>query len=261
MTGPSSIVNPVHVYLQFEDEHWWYVARRRILRSLLDDLVAPGALVVDVGCGAGANISELARAYRCVGIDVSPQLVASASERFPDVEFICGDAPRDLGPLAGEADALLLMDVIEHIPDDLGYFAELFEAARPGAIVVLTVPADPRLWSGHDEAVGHVRRYTAAAMSRLWAGLPAEQLLLSHFNSRLHPLVAGVRRLNGMRGRVAGEHGTDFAMPPRLINSALATIMSSETAVLRGALGGGRAGFRRGVSLIGIVRKVEPHSP
>jgi SAM-dependent methyltransferase len=246
--------NPVHVYRQFEDEHWWYVARRRILAELLQALVPAGSTVVDIGCGAGANIGSLAATYRCAGIDVSDKLIDEARSRFTGVEFIHGDAPSELGEYRG-ADVYLLMDVIEHIEHDRDYLASLVEALKPGAFLVLTVPADPRLWSGHDVAVGHWRRYTPATLRELWAGLPVTERLLAPFNSRLYPVVRTARILNNLRGRTSGGE-TDFAMPPAPVNRLLAGVMGSEAATLGAQLDGRRRrGFRAGVSLAAVLQK------
>jgi SAM-dependent methyltransferase len=249
--------NPVHVYEAFEDRHWWYVARRRIIVPLVQRLVTPGTgrTIVDVGCGAGANLAAFGDGYDCVGIDVSGDLVAAAQGRFPALTFIAGDAPGDLGDIAGKADVFLLMDVIEHVKNDHAYFARLFEAAGPGAVFFLTVPADPELWSLHDDAVGHHRRYTPETLRALWTELAADELLVAYFNSYLRPLVTLTRAVNDRRGRTAGET-TDFAMPMWPLNPILAGIMGSEARVLAGLLSGKRRrGFRTGVSLAAIVRK------
>jgi SAM-dependent methyltransferase len=249
--------NPVDVYEMFEDRHWWYVARRRIIIPLVERLAPPGTdrIIVDVGCGAGANLAAFADGYDCVGIDVSGDLVAAARKRFPGITFIAGDAPGDLGDIVGKADVFLLMDVIEHIKDDLGYFARLVSAARPGAVFFLTVPADPELWSLHDDAVGHLRRYTPETLRALWTGLAADELLVAYFNSYLRPLITLTRAVNNRRERTAGKT-TDFAMPMWPLNPILAAIMGSEGRVLAGVLSGKRrVGFRTGVSLAAVVRK------
>lgn len=249
--------NPVDVYKSFEDRHWWYVARRRIIIPLVHRLVPPGTgrTIVDVGCGAGANLGAFAAGYDCVGIDVSDELVAAARRRFPGLTLIAGDAPDDLGDIAGRADVFLLMDVIEHIKEDHAYFTRLFNAARPGAVFLLTVPADPQLWSRHDEAVGHQRRYTPETLRALWTGLAADELLVAYFNTHLYPLVRLMRAINNRRGRTAGEK-TDFAMPVWPLNPILAAVMGSEVRVLAGLLSGKRhSGFRTGVSLAAIVRR------
>lgn len=171
--------------------------------------------------------------YHCVGIDVSDELVTAARGRFPALTFIAGGAPDDLGDVAGKADGFLLMDVIEHIKEDRAYFARLFDAARSGAVFVLTVPADPKLWSLHDDAVGHQRRYTPETLGALWTGLAADELLVAYFNTYLYRLVTMTRAANNRRGRMAGTK-TDFAMPMWPLNPILATVMGNERRVPSG---------------------------
>jgi SAM-dependent methyltransferase len=248
--------NPVHVYEDYEDHHWWYIARRRIVVPLVKAFLAPGSQVVDVGCGAGANLAALVGTYRCVGIDISEKLVSAGRRRFPGIEFIQGNAPEALGTHASTADAFLLMDVLEHIEDDRGYFERLFWAARPGAIFVITVPADPRLWSRHDVAVGHHRRYTPESLSTLWRGLPADQPLLTPFNRNFYPLIRLARANDWIRARLADCNETDFNMPPPFLNTMMASVMGSERRRILRALAAGKvAPFRRGVSLLAVVRK------
>src|SRR2546426_691300 len=96
------------LHAQIEQDHWWFTARREILRRIVGEVLppAPGALIVDVGCGTGANIAALADDYDCVGIDTSAEGIALARRRFPRVEFLVGQAPDDLGSLAAEAAGL-----------------------------------------------------------------------------------------------------------------------------------------------------------
>ena len=110
---------------EVEQEHWWFRGRRRILRRLLADVIETGKghLVIDVGCGTGGNIAALADDYECIGIDTSERGIELARKRFDSIKFICGLAPQDLGDDAGRADALLIMDVLEHLEDDAGLFA------------------------------------------------------------------------------------------------------------------------------------------
>ena len=162
--------------------------------------------MIDVGCGTGGNIAALADRYRCVGIDTSAEAIELARRRFPQVQFIAGRAPDDLGELAGQARLFLLTDVLEHVADDYAMFSELLAAASPGCYFLLTVPADESLWSEHDESFGHYRRYDRARLEGVWAGLPVTTLLVSYFNSRLLPMVRLVGRgTGGAAGRPAGR--------------------------------------------------------
>lgn len=247
------------LHAAIEQRHWWFVARRRILRSLVGEILPPSraTTVIDVGCGTGANLAALAADYRCVGIDTSADAIRLAKERFPQTDFILGRAPDDLGSIAGEARLVLMMDVLEHVPDDFSLFSAVASAVQPGCYLLITVPADRRLWSGHDESFGHYRRYDARRLAQIWAGLPIEPLLVSHFNRRLYPLIKGVRTLNRWRGpgRVAGRAGTDFAVPPAPLNRALENIFAGEARQLCRGLRIGKAAYRKGVSLLALLQR------
>ena len=86
------------LHARIEQRHWWFVARRRIMRAIVEEVARPDGrtTVVDVGCGTGANIATLTDGYRCVGIDTSEEAIELATRRFPDVRFVCGIAPDDL---------------------------------------------------------------------------------------------------------------------------------------------------------------------
>jgi SAM-dependent methyltransferase len=246
------------LHAQIEQDHWWFVARRQILGRIVREVLPPDgtATVVDVGCGTGANIGALAGEYRGVGIDTSAEAVELARRRFPQVRFLVGRAPDDLGPLAAEARLFLLTDVLEHVRDDFAMLSELLTAASPGAFFLITVPADPALWSPHDVSFGHYRRYTRPRLARLWDGLPVRTRLLSYCNARLYPLVRWVRAMNRRRGQTSGAAGTDFARPPGPLNWLLRRIFAGEQRRLLRQLQDRTApGYARGVSLIALVER------
>ncbi len=247
------------LHAQIEERHWWFLARRRILRSIVGQILPPSPVttVIDIGCGTGANLAALADDYHCVGIDTSAEAIALAKHRFPRTRFIVGQAPDDLGPLIGKARLVLMMDVLEHVPDDFALFSAVAAAVRPGTFLLVTVPADQRLWTGHDESFGHYRRYNAARLEQVWDDLPIRPLLVSHFNRRLYPLVRAVRTVNRWRGRskVAGLAGTDFSIPPRPVNRLLENIFAGEARVLGRAMRGEGRGYSRGVSLLALLQR------
>ena len=246
------------LHARIEDRHWWFVARRRIMRTLIGQVLPPSkeTTIVDVGCGTGANIASLADDYRCVGIDTSRQAIDSARARFPQVKFIHGYAPADLEHIAADARMFLLMDVLEHVPDDFQVLSQLLAAATPGAHFLITVPADLSLWSEHDESFGHYRRYDDTRLRRAWEGLPVKVLLTSHYNTRLRPLIKLIRTVSRLRGHAAGASGTDFNVPASPINRALENLFAGESRRLVDVLHGQRErGYRRGVSLIALLQR------
>lgn len=245
------------LHADIEQRHWWFVARRRILRDLIALVLPPSrdALVVDVGCGTGANIASLSSDYRCLGIDTSTDAIEYALRRFPAVEFRQGFAPRDLGAAAGQADLFLLTDVLEHVSDDFELLSKLLAAAKPGTHFLVTVPADLSLWSEHDESFGHYRRYDESRLRQIWQGLPVTPLLVSYYNSRLCPIVRLSRAASRRRGKAGGQVGTDFWMPSRPANWALTKIFAGESRRLIRVARRDAQPYSSGVSLVALLRR------
>lgn len=248
------------LHADIEQQHWWFVARRRIIERLVAEVLPPSpeAIIVDVGCGTGANLAALSERYQCVGIDTSAEAIELAQRRFPKVRFLTGLAPEDFGPWMERARLVLLMDVMEHVSDDFALLSKLLAAASPGTKFLITVPADEALWSEHDESFGHYRRYDQARFERVWAGLPVKTTLVSYFNSRLLPLIRLVRARNRWRGQAAGRAGTDFWLPRPPVNRVLTAILAGEAGrLLRVLRGRRRRGYRAGASLIALLSREE----
>jgi len=244
------------LHAEVEQRHWWFAARRNILRAVVQSLLpADGTrTLVDIGCGVGANASAFHPAYRCVGYDPSPDAVAFARSAYPGVAFHVGGAAEARAVLR-EADVVLLTDVIEHVPDDHALLASVTEPMKAGALLLVTVPAGMQLWSPHDVALGHYRRYDTASLSAAWQTLPVTPLLVSHFNSRLYPAVRAVRWITARRQRSAGGEGTDLSVPPTAVNRVLERIFFGEAHRLMGVLCAGERPYARGASIMGLLRR------
>jgi len=139
------------------------------------------------------------------------------------------------------------LDVLEHLDDDRAALRALGEQLRLGGLVLLTVPAFPALWSGHDEEHHHRRRYTKRTLIDRIIGVGLSPIYVTFFNSFLFPLIAGVRLCKAALG-LHNIH--DDTLPPQAINRLFAAIFASEYRVLR------RVRLPVGVSLLMLARKV-----
>src|SRR5579859_2631696 len=147
-----------------EDRHWWYKERRSLLARELRRLPAPG-LALDIGAAGGGNTRVLREhGWRPVALEYAPTAAQIARERGVDV--IRGDA-RELPMRTGSLDLVTAFDVLEHIEEDYLAASEITRVLRPGGTALIAVPADMALWSAHDEAVDHVRRYDRAGLTDL----------------------------------------------------------------------------------------------
>ena len=243
------------LHAEIEERHWWFTARRAIIGGLVGRLNPEGeGVVLDIGCGTGANAAGLSAGGEVVALDPHAEAIAFARARFPGPDFRVGCRPTDVADVLPRVRVALLMDVIEHLPDDFAAVSDWLAALPVGAHLVITVPADPTLWSRHDEVFGHYRRYTLDRLERVWTGLPVTCRLLSCFNARLYPVVKTVRGWRRLRGGT--ERGDDFAVGPAVINGSLRRIFGGESGrLLRRLDRGGPPAYRRGVSLVAVLRR------
>lgn len=248
------------LHAEVEEQHWWFRARRKIMLRLVREVLpeSKDTVIVDFGCGTGGNIAALAPYYSCIGVDLSPEAIEFARKRFPEVFFCCGSATIHAAELGKRAHLFLLMDVLEHVADDREFLSELIVHLRPGAYLLLTVPAGMALWTQHDVSFGHYRRYDLSSLQRLWEALPVTVRLVSYYNTYLYPVVRVLRALGRFRGATWGAAGTDIKRTSWPINRFFETIFAMEAHTLLAILQGKRRrGFPFGVSLIALLQREE----
>ena len=141
-----------------------YILRRdRVLRHLRG---AAPCRVLDIGCGPGALISELAgRGYDAYGVDGSPTALSLGSHLQRRSPRMILRAMLD-EQWKGTFDLLMSFEVIEHLEDDVGAMREWRQYLKPGGKMILSTPAHPDRWNAADEWAGHVRRYERSQLVR-----------------------------------------------------------------------------------------------
>jgi SAM-dependent methyltransferase len=232
---------------QAEDRHWWYRGRRTVLERVIDDLRLPArARILDAGCGSGRNMVELARHGTVTGVELSDMSVGLARARCVG-EVVAGSV-LDMPFGAESFDLAVTLDVIEHLADDLGALRELRRIVAPGGALLVTVPAYPWLWSGHDVINHHHRRYTRRTLQRVAERAGWTQVRTTYFNSLLLP-VAIVLRVLDRFNRKTTESSLDLWVPPEPFNWVLERPLALEAAII------GRGGrIPAGLSLLAVFR-------
>jgi SAM-dependent methyltransferase len=234
--------------MEVDDHHWWYRGRRRIIRSELDRLpLTTGARILDAGCGSGRTLEELVDYGTVSGIELSEDAAEVARERGLG-EVVVGRL-EELPFPADSFDLITCLDVIEHTPQDGPALAELLRVCRPGGFMLVTVPAYPALWSLHDEANHHYRRYSRRSLREAAVGAGWGLCRMSSFNSLLLAPAAAVRLSQRRRGATNG-YTNDLDLGPAWLNTALEQPLRAEASWL----GRGRT-LPAGLSLIAVLRK------
>jgi SAM-dependent methyltransferase len=248
---PGMTHNEMQAMLSSDEEHWWYRGRRRVLRAELDRLpLAPDPRFLDAGCGSGRTLDELATYGRVSGIDLSEAAVAAARRRGHDDVHVA--AVEELPFPDATFDVVTCLDVIEHTRDDQVTLAELLRVTRPGGLLLATVPAYQALWSAHDIANLHYRRYDRSSLRTAARGAGWDVVSDTYFNGLLLAPAAAVR----LASRRRTPTHSDLEVTPPILNGVLELPMRLESRILA-------AGSRlpAGLSLLGVLRRPAADRP
>jgi SAM-dependent methyltransferase len=169
--------------------HPWWQARAAIALDLLSrEGVHPPAKVIDAGCGWGVTLEALERqGYRVTGMDISRKALENLDRSTR--RLIEADLTQPVHRGESAFDAVLALDVIEHIDDDRAAIGRLAGLLRPGGTLIVSVPALPELFTEFDTIQEHRRRYVPETLAATFAGKDLELKLLFWWGSWLVPVL------------------------------------------------------------------------
>jgi SAM-dependent methyltransferase len=227
-----------------EERHWWFAGRRQVLLALVRAELPGGSHLLDIGCGTGFFLEAATAHYQVSGLDPSVQAVGFCRDR--GLAGVREGGVEDLVDLKPGYDAVTFFDVIEHLPDDIGALTLARRVLRPGGRVFVTVPAYQWLWSHHDEAHGHQRRYTRDLLRARLTAAGFAHVRTGYFNARLFPIALAVRGFQQLTGRGLEA---DLRPPAAPINRLFARIFGGEADRIAQP---GSAGYPFGLSVFGV---------
>lgn len=227
--------------------HWWYRARRNIVKQILASHTRLSERerlrILDVGCGTGQLMKEMQQFGSVYGVDISQRAVAYCKERglAPSI------ASADNLPYGNDTfDAVVALDVLEHLQDDRAGARELARVLSPNGIAVVAVPAFMFLWGITDDAGHHYRRYNKKEILAVLKEAKLHIRRATYFNTLLFPAIAAVRlavRFLRIPMESEGKIGS------KVVNDILYKIFSFEARLLT------RMRFPFGVSILVIASK------
>ena len=239
-------LTPYDVENKVESFHWWFVARRKLLKSILSSFnLQEKPITLDIGCGAGSNLKALASmGLYVIGLDRSVYTLTLARKKgeFP---LLAGDLNKL--PIKTKSVGLIIaMDILEHLEDDENGIHEFYRTLSTGGILIITVPAFESLRGIQDVVTGHKRRYSRKEITNKLKGVGFDILKSSYFNFLLFFPILIARRVIYLLGlKIESENEVNFP----LINFFLKAIFSLELYVLK------YFSFPFGVSIFCIAKK------
>ena len=229
-----------------ETLHWYYVGKRDIVRHWLSNRckIDSNLRLLDCGAGTGAFAAAMHKSVKVVAMDDHEESLEILRKRLHPQAVVRGSCTSI--PFNDDSfDAVTALDVLEHIPAHQDAANEMIRVLRPGAPIVITVPAMMCLWSDWDTSLHHQRRYSKLELLNLLRHLPVRIDHCAYINVLAMPLVWIARKARGI-GFWAGSRAEDH-IPVMPINWLLRQVF-----VLLANL---RIQFPFGVSLILVAHK------
>ena len=201
-----------------EREHWFYTGKRSIARWAIRTFAAArdDATLLDCGAGTGCFALEMTATHQVSVLDDHAESLTLLREKFSESQVHEGSASKMPLPDAS-VDVITLLDVLEHVEDDVAAVAEIHRVLKPGGVLVLTVPAMMQLWSNWDEVLHHFRRYHRAGLRSMFTSENWTVEHIKYMNTMVFPLVWLARKLRGKDGSTRSEE----YVPPGWINGLL----------------------------------------
>jgi SAM-dependent methyltransferase len=222
---------------QVEDTHWWFVGRRAVVFDELRRVLGEHRngtpsnarpRILDLGCGTGRNLAELEQIGDAVGLDLEARALEFCRQR--GLRSVAQARAEHLPFQSESFEAVIALDLLEHLDDDVAGVREVLRVLRPGGHFLAFVPAYRWLWGPQDDVSHHRRRYTPRMIASTLGAAGLRVHRLTHANLLLLPaILAGRRYLRATNWKVDSEN----ALHPGWSNGVLREIFSVERHILR----------------------------
>jgi ubiquinone/menaquinone biosynthesis C-methylase UbiE len=213
-----------------EDSYWWFVGRHHLVLTFLRSLYRNerNLAILDIGCGTGAMSQKLGDWGTVISADFSSLALAFSQRR--GLHRLCAADAMRLPFRHNSFDLIIALDILEHLSDDAAALREFRRVLKPGGFIIATVPAYRSLWSSHDEALMHFRRYVACEVRDRFTVAGFRIQKLSYAITFLFPVIWCVRKFASRRDE---EPKASLVPVPRPLNRLLVSLLALENALLR----------------------------
>jgi ubiquinone/menaquinone biosynthesis C-methylase UbiE len=240
-----------HKMHAMETDYWWFQGRRRvILDTLKKHCATPDGhrpVILDIGCGTGMLLEDLNKMGDATGLDFSKVALEYCKNR--GIDKLGRADVRHIPIKDNSVDIITALDLIEHVKDDHGLLAEFQRVLKPGGIAIMSVPAHKGLWSGHDVALHHFRRYEKNEFLDLIKGAGFQLRKYTYSMATAYVPAMLVRTYQKMTAQNQDGLATDVFPLPTWINGMLIKSVEAESMWLQ------RWNLPIGLSLLCVAEK------
>jgi len=226
LTDPENVSMDDEWFGMTDRHNFWLRWRFQVIKRHLDKFFKGKPEVLEIGCGNGINLQLLSSdpGITADGCDLNKnaldQIVSVKGKKYlynilnPDIR------------LTGKYDLVLLMDVLEHIKDDLEFLKASVDHLKVGGRVMINVPAHKFLYSKYDKQIGHERRYGRQELTALIEKAGLQEELVQYWGFFLLPVL--VARKIVMYFKKDQIVYTGFKPPNAFINNVFVFLMKME---------------------------------
>jgi SAM-dependent methyltransferase len=254
-SGWSDELTELHESATESGTHFIDVASRdHAISELKRALGTKSVSIMEVGCSAGHLLADMRRSLpnaTLTGGDYTLGTLVKLGEKMPGiplVRFNLADSPLP----SNTYDAMVLLNVLEHIEDDAAATGHIARMLKPGGVAVIEVPAGPELFDDYDRQLQHFRRYTLRSICGVveQSGLVVERR--NYLGALIYPAFYLAKKLSQSRPKSAADreaHVANAIGATSRFNAIGHAIMSLEEAIARGIT------FPRGIRCVVTARK------
>jgi len=234
-----------------EEKYWWFLGTRNLIFSQIELFLNENRdlKILDVGCGTGIVIEKLKKYGEVFGLDKSDSAIEFCKKR--GLQNIVSGYATELPFNNDTFNLVTALDVLEHIGEDNKALSEIKRVLKKDGIAIITVPAFDFLWSSHDIALHHFRRYKLENFRNNILNFNFKILKISYYNFFLFGFIFVFRLLKKIftKPQRKEELKTDIINVNKYINRFLISIFKIESNLLK------KVNFPFGVSIISIIKK------
>ncbi|MBL7148073.1 MAG: class I SAM-dependent methyltransferase [Nanoarchaeota archaeon] len=231
----------------FGKSYWWFLGKRNLIDCLLSEIPRKRKRlkILDIGCGTGEDLPLISKYGDVFALEYSKEVIKYIPKEKV-VGIVRGDA-RFLSFKENVFDIIIILDVLEHVKEDVKIMKEVSRVLKLDGILLISVPAVPFLFGNHDRALHHLRRYSKKSLNKILkdSGLKAERI--TYWNFFLFFPIAFVRILNKIKNV---EKKSDIKNLPKAFNWFFLLILNLENKLIKFGIN-----LPIGLSLVVILKK------